>query len=207
MFNEDDDEDKITYKESTFKSIIVDNRNKLLKNDDKLIKKGFYFVEDMKKLTESQVNSIKEKLLKFKNELITKNKINNRIKKDLNNYNGIKDIGLLFNEYEDEDEDIRYLLNEYEDVDEDKITYKESPFKSIIVDIGNKLLKNGDKLIKKGLYYIEEMKNLGSAEIINIKEKLIIFKNELIRRNKVKKDLDNYNGIKDIRYLFNEEDI
>ena len=94
-----------------------------------------------------------------------------------------------------------------EDVDEDKITYKESPFKSIIVDIGNKLSKNGDKLIKKGLYYVEEMKSLGSAEIKNIKEKLIIFKNELIRRNKVKKDLDNYNGIKDIRYLFNEEDI
>ena len=130
---------KMKMKESTFKSIIVDNRNKLLKNGDKLIKKGFYFVEEMKKLTESQVNSIKEKLLKFKNELIMKNKINNRIKKDLNNYNGIKDIGFLFNEYEDEDEDIRYLLNEYEDVDEDKITYKESPFKSIIVDIGNKL--------------------------------------------------------------------
>ena len=207
MFNEDEDEDKITHKESTFKSIIVDNRNKLLKNGDKLIKKGFYFVEEMKKLTESQVNSIKEKLLKFKNELITKNKINNRIKKDLNNYNGIKDIGLLFNEYEDEYEDIKCLLNEYEDVDEDKITYKESPFKSIIVDIGNKRSKNGDKLIKKGLYYVEEMKSLGSAEIKNIKEKLIIFKNELIRRNKVKKDLDNYNGIKDIRYLFNEEDI
>ena len=146
-------------------------------------------------------------MLKFKNELITKNKINNRIKKDLNNYNGIKDIGFLFNEYEDEYEDIRYLLNEYEDVDEDKITYKESPFKSIIVDIGKKLKKNGDKLIKKGLYYVEEMKSSGSAEIKNIKEKLIIFKNELIRRNKVKKDLDNYNGIKDIRYLFNEEDI
>ena len=146
-------------------------------------------------------------MLKFKNELITKNKINNRIKKDLNNYNGIKDIGFLFNEYEDEYEDIRYLLNEYEDVDEDKITYKESPFKSIIVDIGKKLKKNGDKSIKKGLYYVEEMKSLGSAEIKNIKEKLIIFKNELIRRNKVKKDLDNYNGIKDIRYLFNEEDI
>ena len=83
MFNEDEDEDKITYKESTFTSIIVDNRNKLLKNGDKLIKKGFYFVEEMEKLTESQVNSIKEKLVKFKNELITKNKINNRIKKIL----------------------------------------------------------------------------------------------------------------------------
>ena len=158
MFNEDEDEDEdeITYKESTFKSIIVDNRNKLLKNGDKLIKKGFYFVEEMKKLTESQVNSIKEKLLKFKNELITKNKINNRIKKDLNNYNGIKDIGFLFIEYEDEYEDIRYLLNEYEDVGEDKITYKESPFKSIIVDIGNKLSKNGDKLIKKGPFMLKK---------------------------------------------------
>ena len=55
MFNEDEDEDKITYKEFTFKSINVDIRIKLLKNGDKLIKKGFYFVEEMKKLTESQV--------------------------------------------------------------------------------------------------------------------------------------------------------
>ena len=51
------------------------------------------------------------------------------------------------------------------------------------------------------------MKSLGSAEIKNIKEKLIIFKNELIRKNRIKKDFDDYNGIKDIRYLFNEEDI
>ena len=53
--DEDEDEDKITYKEFTFKSINVDIRIKLLKNGDKLIKKGFYFVEEMKKLTESQV--------------------------------------------------------------------------------------------------------------------------------------------------------
>ena len=61
------------------------------------------------------------------------------------------------------------------------------------------------------------MKSLRSVEIENIKEKLIIFKNELIRKNKInnriKKDLDDYNGntkysgIKDIRFLFNEEDI
>ena len=82
----------------------------------------------MKELTESQVNNIQEKLIKFKNELIRKNKINDRIKKDLNNYNssavynGIKDIRYLFNEYEDEYENIRYLFNENEDVDEDKIT-------------------------------------------------------------------------------------
>ena len=166
-------------------------------------------VEKMKELPESQVNNIKEELIKFKNELIKKYRINNKIKKDLNNYNGIKVIRCLFNEYEDEDEDIRYLLNENEDVNEDK----KSPFKSIIVDIRNKLSKNGDKLIKKGLYYVEEMKSLGSVEMKNIKEKLIIFKYELIRKNRIKKDLDDYNGntkckgIKDIRYLFNEEDI
>ena len=57
------------------------------------------------------------------------------------------------------------------------------------------------------------MKRLGSAEIKNIKERLIIFKNELIRKNRIKKNLDDYNqntkykGIKDIRYLFNEEHI
>ena len=168
MFNEDEDED------------VKDIRY-------------LFNVEEMKELTESQVNNIKEKLIKFKSELIRKNKIKIRIKKDLNNYNGIKDI--------------RYLFNENEDVDEDKITYKESPFNSIIEYIRNKLSKNGDKLIKKGLYYVEEMKSLGSAEIKNIKEKLIIFKNELIRKNRIKKDLDDYNGIKDIRYLFNEEDI
>ena len=56
----------------------------------------------------------------------------------------IKDIRYLFNEDEDEDiKDISCLFNvdENNDVDEDKITYKESLFKSIFVDIRNKLLK------------------------------------------------------------------
>ena len=180
----------------------------------------------MKKLTESQVKDIKEKLIKFQNKLKRKN----RIKKDRDiynawyygsiTYNDIKDITYLLNEDEDEAiKDIRYLFNEDEDndVDEYRITYKESPFKSIIADTRNKLSKNGDKLIKKGLYYVEKMKSLRSAEIKNIKEKLIIFKNELIRKNRInnriEKNLDDYNGntkykgIKDIRYLFNEKDI
>ena len=92
----------------------------------------------------------------------------------------------MLNEYEDEYEDIRYLFNgiafnEYEDVDGDK----QSPFESIIVDIRNKLSKNGDKLIKKGLYYVEEIKELTESQVNNIKEKLIRFKNELIRKNKI----------------------
>ena len=111
----------------------------------------------MEKLTESQVKNIKEKLIKFQNELKRKN----RIKKGRDIYNawyygsitykGIKDIRYLFNEDEDNN------------VDEYRITYKKSPFKSIVADVRNKLSKNGDKLIKKGLYYVEEIKSLGSA--------------------------------------------
>ena len=99
---------------------------------------------------------------------------------------------------------------------EDKITYKASPFKSTIQDIKDKLSKTGDKLIKKGLYYVEEMKKLTESQVKNIKEKLIKFQNELIRRNRIKKynDIYNawyyggitYNGIKDIRYLLNKDE-
>ena len=79
----------------------------------------------MKELTESQVKDIKENLIKFKNELIRKN----RIKKDNDIYNawyyggitykGIKDIRCLFNKDEDV-KDIRYLFNEDEDNDVDE---------------------------------------------------------------------------------------
>ena len=141
-------EAKITHKESPFKSIIQDIKIKLSKSGDKLIKKVLYYVEEMQKLTESQVKNIKEKLIKFQNELIRKN----RIKKDNDIYNAwyyggityncIKDIRYLFNEVEHKDvKDIRYFFNEDEDndVDEDRITLKGSPFKSIIADIRNKL--------------------------------------------------------------------
>ena len=39
-----------------------------------------------------------------------------------------------------------------------KITYNESPFKSIIADIRNELSKKGYKLIKNVLKYAEELK-------------------------------------------------
>ena len=133
----------------------------------------------MKKLTESQVKNIKEKLIKFKYELIRKNKINNEIKKDLHDYNGntkykgIEDIKYLFNEEDiyNDINDIQYLFNE----NEDKITHKESPFKSIIEDIkrdtyyAEKIKKNKIKIthkespfksiiedVKRGLYYVEK---------------------------------------------------
>ena len=62
-------------------------------------------------------------------------------------------------------------------IKEDKTTYKKSPFKSIIQDIRNKLSKNGNKLIKKGLYYVQEMKKLTESQVKNIKERLIKFQN------------------------------
>ena len=98
----------------------------------------------------------------------------------------------------------------------DKITYKESPFRPVIQDIKDKLSKSGDKLIKKGLYYVEKMKELTEPQVKIIKEKLIKFKNELIKKIRIKKDNDIYNAwyyggithndIKDIRYLFDEDE-
>ena len=88
-----------------------------------MIKKGLCYVEEMKKLTESQVKNIKEKLIKFQNKLIRKN----RIKKYNDIYNDWYYGGITYNGIKD----IRYLFNEDEDVDEDRTTCKESPFKSI----------------------------------------------------------------------------
>ena len=91
-----------------------------------MIKKGLYYVKEMKELTESQVNNIKEKLIQFKNDLIMENKVNNRIKKDFDDYygnakyTGIKDIRYLFDE--EDINDITYLFNEIafsEDKDKD----------------------------------------------------------------------------------------
>ena len=220
--NEDVDEDKITYKESPFKSIIADIRNKLSKNEDKMIKKCLCYAEEMKSLGSAEIKSIKEKLIIFKNELTRKN----RIRKDLDDYNvntkykGIKYIRYLFNEEDIYNgiNDIKYLFNgtqfnenedktTHKDIKRDayyaekikknkiKTTYKESPFKSIIQDI------------KRGLYYVEKMNNLSTSDIKNIKEKLNKFKNELFNNNndKIKQDSHECKGIKYIRYLFNED--
>ena len=215
MSNEDEDENK----ESPFKSIVANIRNKLPKSGDKMIKKALCYVEEMKELTESKVNNIKEKLMKFKNDLIMKNKVNNRIKKDFDDYygntkyKGMKDIRYLFDE--DNINDIKYLFNKIA-FNKDRITqkdikidtycaekikspYKESPFKSIIEDI------------KRGLYYVEKMNNLSTSNFKNIKENLIGFKNELFNNNnnnnnnKTKKHPNECKGIKYIRYLFNKD--
>ena len=156
--------DKITYNESPFKSIIADIGSEFSK-------KGYKFwirditAEEMKELTNLLVKSFKVNLIKFKNYLIMKNKINNRIKKDFdgyygkkNKFKGVKDIRYFFNE-EDESVhgDIRYLFNE-------------STFKSIITDSRSNILKRGYKLIKNGLKYAEEMKDLTYLQVKSLKK-------------------------------------
>ena len=210
--------DKITYNESQFKSIIADITSNLSKRRHKLIKNGLKYAEEMKELTNLQVKGFKENLIKFKNYLIKKNKINNRVKKDSDNcyernkFKGVKDIRYLFNEKEDESahEDIRYLFSEEDDC------AHESPFKSIIADIRSNLPKRGHKLIKNGLKYAEEMKESTNLQLKSFKKNLIKFKNDLTEKtkvnNKVNKNSNNcyrrnkFKGIKDIRYLFNEEE-
>ena len=123
-----------------------------------MVKNGLKYAEEMKELT--NLKSFKKNLIKFKNDLIMKNKINNRIKKDFdcyygkNKFKGVKDIRYLLNE-EDESthEDIRYLFNEEDESAEGDIKhlFNESPFKSIITDIRSNLSKRGHKLIKNML--------------------------------------------------------
>ena len=115
-----------------------------------------------------------------------KNKISNRIKKDFDGYYGknkfksVKDIRYLFNrEDKSVHEDIKYLSNE-------------SPFKSKITDIRSNLLKRGNKLIKNGLKYSEEMKESSNLQVKSFEEKLTMFNNGLIKKNKIKKDFDDY---------------
>ena len=130
-----------------------------------------------------------------------KSKINNRIKNDVdgyygkNKFKGVKDIRYLFNE-EDESahEDIKYLFNE-------------SPFKSMITDIRSNLSKKGHKLIKNGPKYADEMKDLTYSQVKSFKEKFIKFNNDLIKKNKIKKDFDYYyekykiKAVRDVKYL------
>ena len=87
-----------------------------------------------------------------------------------------------------------------------KKTYNESPFKSIIFDIRSILPKKGCKKIKKGLEYVEEMKELTFLQTENGKNNLIKLRNDLIERFKknirIKKaDRDYYDNEKTISFM------
>ena len=58
----------------------------------------------------------------------------------------------------------------------DKIIYNESPFKSIIADIRSELSKKGYKLVKNGVKYAEEIKELTNSQVESFKENQIKFK-------------------------------
>ena len=85
--------------------------------------------------------------------------------------------------------------------------FNESSFKSKITDIRSNLPKRGHKLIKNGHKYAEEMKDLTYSQVKSFKEKLIKFNNDLIKKNKIKKDFDDYykkhkvKAVKDVKYL------
>ena len=96
----------------------------------------------------------------------------------------------------------------------DKITYNDSPFKSIISDIRSILPKMGCKTIKNGLKYAEEMKELTSLQIENFKNNLTKKKDDLIKKfkknNRIKKadkeyyeyEENKFYGLKDVRNPF-----
>ena len=94
----------------------------------------------------------------------------------------------------------------------DKITYDESPFKSIISDIRSILPQKGCKKIKTILKYIEEIKELTSLQRENIKNSLIKVKSK--KNNGIKKadkeyyeyEENKFYGLKDIRNLFDQND-
>ena len=89
---------------------------------------------------------------------------------------------------------------------------------SIIFDIRSILPKKGCKKIKKGLEYVEEMKELTFLLIENGKNSLKKIKNDLTerfknndRRKKADRDYYEYeenmfHGLKDVRNLFNQND-
>ena len=92
----------------------------------------------------------------------------------------------------------------------DKITYDESPFKSIISDIRSILPQKWCKKIRKILKYIEEIKELTSLQIKNIKNIKVKSK----KNNRIKKankeyyeyEENKFYGLKDIRNLFDQND-
>ena len=111
--------DKITYNESPFKSIILDIKSILPRKGYKTIQKGLKYGEEIKELKENFKNS----LINLKNVLIEKFFKNNRIKKadrdyyeyEENKFYGLKDVRNLFDQNDDDDEiceEIEYLFNE-----------------------------------------------------------------------------------------------
>ena len=118
----------------------------------------------MNNLSTSDMKNTKEKLVKFKNELLNNN---NKIKKDLNESKSIKYVRYLFNEDNNKKtnlykaEQMKNLavknikdLNEYKDIKDIRYLFNDNIYKGII-DI--RYLFNGIAFNED--YYIENIKN------------------------------------------------
>ena len=173
---------KTTYKELPFKSIIED------------IKRGLYYIEKMNNLSTSDIKNIKEKLVKFKNELFNNN---SKIKEGPNECKGIKYIRYLF--YEDNNKkanlykaekmknlavkniknlneykgikDIRYLFNDniYKGILDIRYLFNEDYYVKNIKSEFNKLSNNLVKAHTKDISYMVDYVNNGEK----LKERLI----------------------------------
>ena len=97
----------------------------------------------MNNLSTSDIKNIKEKLVKFKNELFNNN--NNNIKKDSNECKGIKYISYFFNEDKSKKSDLCKTekmknlaaknikdLNEYKDIKDIRYLINDNIYKGII---------------------------------------------------------------------------
>ena len=152
---------KTTHKESPFTSTIQD------------IKRGLYYFEKMNNLSTSDVKNIKEKLVKFKNELFNNN---NKIKKDPNECKDIKYIRYLFNEDKNKKsnlykaEKMKILavknikdLNEYKGIKDIKYLFNDNIYKGTI-DI--RYLFYGIAFNED--YYVKDIKNEFKKLSINL---------------------------------------
>ena len=137
----------------------------------------------MKELTNSLAKSFKENLIKFKDDLIMKNKINKELRKILIVIMEKKDLRVL------KISDI-YLMKKmslYMKIS-GICLMNESPFKPIITNNRSNLPKRGHKLIKNSPKYAEE-KDLTYSQVKSFKEKLTKFNNDLIKKKKLRKIL------------------
>ena len=112
----------------------MDIRSTLFKKEQKKIKTGLEYIEEMKELTFLQIENNKNNLIKLKNELIERFKKNDRIKKankeyheyEDNTFYGLKDIRILFDQNDDDNDND----DDVDDDDDDNNNYQEIEYLS-----------------------------------------------------------------------------
>ena len=156
----------IIFKNQLTRKNKINNRIKNDLDDCNGIKDVRYLfnVEKMSNLSISDIKNIKEKLLKFKNELFNNN---NKIRKDSNECKGIKLLGICSMKINDNIykgiKDIRYLFNGIED-------YYIENIKSELKKLSHNLVK---EYIKNISYMVDYINNGGKLEERPINLKIV----------------------------------